>query len=232
MKIIYRTSDAGYNKVKPRYVNNINCLNNFVTNFGEPDLIICDNVSNNEHLEQINKLKSMVLHTNIGSGAGTFKYMLEYIINNYQSSDIVYMVENDYLHKKNSKEVLLSGFELGADYVSLYDHPDKYLHRDFGGNPQVDDGGEITRVLLGKYSHWKLTNSTTMTFASKVETLKQDYEVISKYISGTYPRDYEMFLELRSIGRSLITPLPGYSTHGETKWLSPFRNWEEVINNK
>jgi hypothetical protein len=28
MKIIYRISDTGYNKVKPDYINNENCLKN------------------------------------------------------------------------------------------------------------------------------------------------------------------------------------------------------------
>jgi hypothetical protein len=44
MKTIYRISDAGYNKVKPDYINNENCLKNFVKVFGNEDiLIIADN---------------------------------------------------------------------------------------------------------------------------------------------------------------------------------------------
>jgi transaldolase len=35
-----------------------------------------------------------------------------------------------------------------SDYVSGYDHPDKYIDSDQGGdNPFIKDGGEITRVL-------------------------------------------------------------------------------------
>ena len=46
MKIIYRISDAGYNKVKPLYINNENCLKNAVKTFGNSEfLIIADNVS-------------------------------------------------------------------------------------------------------------------------------------------------------------------------------------------
>ena len=46
MKIIYRISDAGYNKVKPLYINNENCLNNAIKTFGNSEfLIIADNVS-------------------------------------------------------------------------------------------------------------------------------------------------------------------------------------------
>jgi hypothetical protein len=37
-----------------------------------------------------------------------------------------------------------------------------------------------------------------------------------------------MFLELRQQGELLITPLPGYATHGETAWLSPLTDWSKV----
>jgi len=37
-----------------------------------------------------------------------------------------------------------------------------------------------------------------------------------------------MFLELRKHNELLITPLPGYSTHGETDWLSPLIDWNEI----
>jgi hypothetical protein len=37
-----------------------------------------------------------------------------------------------------------------------------------------------------------------------------------------------MFLALRDKGNSLITPIPGYATHGETAWLSPLTDWSKI----
>jgi len=37
-----------------------------------------------------------------------------------------------------------------------------------------------------------------------------------------------MFLELRQQGELLITPIPGYATHGETAWLSPLTDWSQI----
>ena len=111
--------------------------------------------------------------------------------------------------------------------MSLYDHADKYIPANKGGNPLIDiDGGEITKVFRTKSTHWKLTNSTTMTFACTIEQLQQDAEVWKKYTEGTHPHDMQIFLELRDKGRSLVTPLPGYSTHCEPSWSSPGINWE------
>jgi hypothetical protein len=70
-----------------------------------------------------------------------------------------------------------------------------------------------------------------MTFASKVKTLREDEYILRKFTSTNHPQDFQMFLALRDKGRSLITSIPGYSTHGETAWLSPLTNWNDICNN-
>jgi hypothetical protein len=229
MKIIYRISDAGYNKVKPPYINNENCLINAVRVFGKENFhVIADNVS-----EETKRIildceieDKQIDYVSVGHGAGTFNLALNWALKQ-NDSEIIYFLENDYLHKSESENVLVEGINLGGDYVSLYDHPDKYIPASRGGNPYIeDDGGEVTKVYLSNSCHWKLTNSTTMTFASKVSTLKEDEVVLRKWTNmGNYPRDFDMFLELREKGKSLMTSIPGYSTHGETAWLSPLTDW-------
>jgi hypothetical protein len=228
MKIYYRISDTGYNKIKPDYINNENCLKNFIYIFGNIDIqIIADNCSENS-LKMIYKYvhPNKVKKVSIGHGAGTFNLALDRALKLDDDDEIVYFVENDYLHKLEANNVLIEGIKLGSDYVSLYDHPDKYQD---GINPYVEYGGEITKVFLSKSCHWKLTNSTTMTFATKVKILKEDEEILRYFTTDTHPNDFNMFLALREKGRSLITPLPGYSTHGETAWLSPLINWKKEI---
>lgn len=226
MKIIYRISDTGYNKVKPNYINNESCLKNFVNIFGNDDLhIIADNCS-----EDTLKMISKYVHPNridivsVGHGAGTFNLALDIALR-FDDETIVYFVENDYLHKEGSDKVLVEGMQIGYNYVALYDHPDKYMN---GANPFVEDGGEVTRVMLSKSCHWKITNSTTMTFAAQVKTLREDESILREYTSGSYPRDFEMFLALRDKGHGLITPIPGYATHGELAWLTPLTNWSKI----
>ena len=229
MRIIYRISDSGYNKIKPDCINNEGCLANAIDKFPNAYWdIIADNVSN-ETNDMIQKYvpRSSIFYVNVGHGAGTFNIALDGALK-LDDDEIVYFLENDYLHRPGSDVILKEGFELGASFVSLYDHPDKYIDPSKGGNPYCQGGAEDTRVYKTNSVHWKVTNSTTMTFASKVKTLKENEEIIRKHTSGAHPDDFYMFTELRNNNKLLITPIPGYATHGETAWLSPLTDWSKI----
>jgi len=234
MKIIYRISEGGYPKEKPDYITKINCLKNALKHFKQEDfLLIMDNVSDNLKSE-IEKVYGGKAHlVQVGHGAGTFNIALDHAIGktgilSVSDDEIIYFLEDDYLHKEGSQRIIEDGFELGMDYVTLYDHPDKYLNPIEGGNPYCEGRAEFTRVYLGNNSHFKLTNSSTMTFAAKVKTLKEDEGIMRSWTNGTYPHDFQMFQEINKKGRRLVSPLPGYSTHGETRWLTPLTNWENI----
>jgi len=234
MKIIYRISEGGYPKEKPEYITKINCLKNALKHFKQEDfLLIMDNVSDNLKSE-IEKVYGGKAHlVQVGHGAGTFNIALDHAIGktgilSVTDDEIIYFLEDDYLHKEGSQKIIEDGFELGMDYVTLYDHPDKYLNPIEGGNPYCEGRAEFTRVYLGNNSHFKLTNSSTMTFAAKVKTLKEDEGIMRSWTNGTHPHDFQMFQEINKKGRRLVSPLPGYSTHGETRWLTPLTNWENI----
>ena len=229
MRVIYRISDSGYNKVKPDYISNEACLANAVKVFDDCEWsIIADNISEETNdMIQKHVPRSQIFYVDRGNGAATFNIALDEALK-MPFNDTVYFLENDYLHKPNSRVIIEEGLNLGAEFVSLYDHPDKYLSPDNGGNPFCKGGAEDTRVYLTESCHWKVTNSTTMTFAAEIKTLKENEEILRKHTSGTHPNDFQMFLELRKNNKLLITPIPGYATHGETAWLSPLTDWSKI----
>jgi hypothetical protein len=228
MFVIYRISDTGYQKDKPDYINNQNCFKNALRTFNKANWwVIADNVGD-ETKEYLNSKVKTVEYVSVGNGAGTFNLALDIAIN-LPNDEIVYFLENDYLHKPEADKIIESGFDLGFDYVTAYDHPDKYLNPIEGGNPFCSGRAEDTRVYLGEQCHWKLTNSTTMTFAAKVKTLKEDEDILRKYTSTTHPYDFQMFMELKQKGRRLASSIPGFATHGETDWLSPLTNWKQEL---
>jgi len=229
MRIIYRISDAGYKKEKPAYIGNESCLANATKVFNDAEWsVIADNVSEpTENMIRKYVTEDSINWVSVGHGAGTFNLALDEALT-YDDDEIIYFIENDYLHKPESQQILEEGFELGASFVALYDHPDKYLDPSKGGNPYCVGGAEDTRVYLTDSCHWKITNSTTMTFAAKVSTLKQYENTLRSFTNGTHPNDFQMFLHLRDQGGLLITSIPGYATHGETAWLSPLTDWKNV----
>jgi hypothetical protein len=183
-------------------------------------------------------------------------YTLEIILKKHQPEDYVYLLEDDYLHRPGSKKVLLEGLEMG-DYVTLYDHPDKYQIESNNGNPFNYKQLQKTRVYTTPSTHWRETNSATMTFACKVKTLQDDLPIWKKYITGNIPDDFHAFMEItqnslpdlfsfffrrrkkeflilvenfitRKKTKKILSPLPSYSTHAETAWLAPIINWNAI----
>lgn len=232
MIIYYRVSNNSYNKIKLEQASKEYCLDNFLSHF--PDSknkinIIADNVTEENLIKYLNGLPTdniKIEYTSLNN-AQSFKYIFDKALQE-DPNQLIYFVEDDYLHLSGSQKCLEEGLER-ADYVTLYDHVDKYVNRvDGGDNPFIEDGGEITRVILTESTHWKLTNSTTMTFAAKVNTLKQDKHIWHKHLTTAHPNDFAAFLELRNMGRTLILPIPAKSTHCEIKYLSPLIDWSKI----
>lgn len=125
-------------------------------------------------------------------------------------------------------------------FATGYDHPDKYMRtvtadgivRPLPKTDLVEDNGaELdSAVFLGRLSHYRVTNSTTMTFAARVSTLRAVAADMADFVDGTHPSDYHMFLALRVLNEMRVaTVLPGCSTHGETAFLGPFTDWKSIM---
>lgn len=226
LHVFYRISDKGHKNGKPLYINIRTCLTNFLKVFSDIHITF---IADNCDVDTINWLKTFnkeIIQTKLGNAA-SFLYTLDLALSRISDNEYVYFVEDDYLHYTNSKCVLLEGLNI-FDYVTLYDHPDKYMNP--SPNMFVKNGSEDTNVYLTKSTHWKRTNSTTMTFASKVSTLREDLNVFDRFcIDRNIPDDFSCFITLTiHKQRKVGSPIPGFSTHGEKLLLSPFRNWEAI----
>jgi hypothetical protein len=231
LRAVYRISDGSRETDRFPFATKETCLKNFRRVFqlpGEDLFIIADNVLDSTW-EMVNGLHANTLRTSYGHGAGSWRHAaFDIALASFSDGEVVYFVEDDYLHLPGSPELLLEG-AAAAHYVSLYDNIDKYINMGDGGpNHFVEYGGEITRVIRTRSSHWKLTNSTTMTFATTVGVLREDRGLWDKYTRERHPHDYQAFLALAERGRSLINPIPGYSTHCMPRWAAPGVDWERV----
>lgn len=135
--------------------------------------------------------------------------------------DVVYLAEDDYWHLPGWAQALREGLTV-FDYVTAYDHPDKYC----ADNGVVSSNAAI--VVHTASTHWRTAPSTTNTFAMLARTLKADTPVHMHFGSS----DHEKFLELWNRGRTLGTCLPGRATHCEVGMLSPTVDWAAAAASK
>ena len=227
MKVIYRISDGGYNKVKPAYVTKRASFLHFMKVFEGHDIyVVADNVVQDTYDFLCQYVTpNRITRTSLGN-AGSFLASVQIATNLFSDEERVYFAEDDYVYTKEEPKIINEGLDI-ADYSSGYDHPDKYM--DGGPNPFVEGGGETTKVLITNSRHWKITNSCCMTFATTVACIKGDYAIYKHYCSGTHPNDFQIFLALANTnGRKVVSCLPAVSTHGEVAYLSPFVDWEQA----
>ena len=250
---IYRISDySNPEKVKPDYASKEDCLRVYVREFTNSNLIVlCDNVSQ-QTLKMVQKYadKDNVYVTNNGN-TGSFLASLDIanriaIEKGLLDDTIFYFLEDDYLHRRGARNIMFEAFEdLKADYVTLYDHPDKYQNlkdpRYVWGHGRVDieeDGirkpgiiynvGKQDTVYVSKSTHWRTVESTTMTWATTAKNVVEDFQDLWSLHEGQpLPMGGATFRMLAEKGKKLYSPLTAYSTHAEEKWMAYFVDWKK-----
>ncbi len=209
---------------------------NFVSVFGTEDLfVIADNCGEDTLKYLTSRLKSeRIIKTNYGSGAFSFMHAAK-LAAQLPDNTRVYLSEDDWPVTRDAPVIIQEGLDI-ADMVCPADYPDRYVNAgqvsETGcvGNPLISDKSEETRVYLTQSTHWKISNSACMTFATTAKIVKQDLHVYEKYTHTGYPYDFAMFRELITVkGRKLCSPIPGVATHAETPYLTPLIHWKHVL---
>ena len=87
-----------------------------------------------------------------------------------------------------------------------------------------------SKIIATSSVHWRTTPSTTNTYACKLKTLKKHFDIHVQYcdLIEKWTKDHDKFTHLWNIGSNLISCIPGYSTHGETAWLTPLTDWSTI----
>ena len=228
VRVVYKMS-SGCGKNPPRNFSNKSCFLNCLSAFPDSDFYaVLDNA--NESCESIMKETDTPYEMSHLGNSGTYLRTLDIVSEKYSNSewfldDIVYFAENDYCHRLGSKDALLEGIHI-SDYVTLYDHPDKY------DNNQTHFGMHYSdiksKLYVGRSGYWRSTTSTCGTYGTTVRVLLEDIEIHRKFCAGAVMQDCAMFHNLvLSRQRSLVSPMPGFASHGEM--LSPHVDWERIL---
>ena len=216
-------------RVRPFWYNKTQVFENF-KNTLNPDLInytiVYDEFYGSIDKTFLAKEKNVEI-IKCGNECDSFLKTLEIIQSKNLSDDtIVYLLEDDYLHRPGWCKVMLEGFEINSHYLTLYDF-DFFIAK-----------GWLCEIFTTPSSHWRAVPATTNTFACKYKTLIEDIEIQKEYsIYGiremdeySYSRDYNKFWELQKQERYLISPMPGWSTHCDENHISPIIDWKKIMN--
>ncbi len=149
----------------------------------------------------------------------------------HPADSLVYFAEDDYLYTRQALEKLLAAFDElpEADYVTLFDHLDRYTRTD-------DARGGYSRLYLAGGIHWRTVESTCMTFGARTGRLRSDSWIHRLGTVPKTPRDRtiwrctqgekEFFWKFPK--RTLIGPVPSLATHMDPEGLAPNVDWERV----
>lgn len=223
----YSPNSAIPNRKRPEWFDKKKVWENFLetTNFDICDIKVIYDTHFGDSTEEFfdpDTTKFQMVKIDAGTEAGSFLKMLDIVESDgNQDDDIIYFLEDDYLHRKGWEKIMIEGLWI-SDYISLYDHLDKYK----------DYSDLRSQILVTTSVHWRTVPSTCNTYACKFSTLKNDMWIHRKYSIEHHQgisSDNSKFLHLGQIGRSLFTPMPGYSTHCNFE-SSPTIDWESIIN--
>ncbi len=179
------------------------CFVNFISIFkGYPITVVADNVSP-KTLALVSQPGVTVHQTKLGN-SGSFLFTLDLACK--AETMFAYFSEDDYIHRVESPRLLVEGLRW-SNYVTLYDHPDKYV--------KERGYGEVGRCLKTETWHWRQTISTTNTFGANLGHLRQDMELFKRYSSGPVPNDHGQWCELARNKKTLTVAIPGaaFNTH-------------------
>jgi hypothetical protein len=216
-----RTRPQWFNKIKV-FENFKNTLNPNIVNY----TIVYDEFYGSIDKTFLFKEKNVEI-IKCGSESNSFLQTLDIVQSkNFDDDQIIYFLEDDYLHCPDWSDVMIEGFGIGSHYVTLYDF-DFFIGK-----------GYLCEIFATLNSHWRAVPATTNTFACKYKTLLEDLEIHQKYsINGVkeedgfhYSKDYDKFWELQKKHKYIVSPMPGWSTHCDKNHISPVINWEKIMN--
>ena len=120
--------------------------------------------------------------------------------------DLIYFVEDDYIHSKNSILELISAYEKFSSQLNTEvflcptDYP--YLYRDI----------EHTNILIGNQSHWRRINQTLCTFLTSKKMINKYHEKIAQMCKFEH---YPFEKPLHEIYKKefCFSPIPSLAIH-------------------
>ena len=153
-----------------------------------------------------------IQYIDANSNLGSLKIQIEL---SKQVPGDVYFLEDDYLHLPDAISNIVSAVA-SFGLVTGYDHIDRYT--------RTDDIEYKQQIYLSGTRHWRVSESTTGTFAIRRDLLNSAYPLIDSVFSQGMDR--LLFRQLHAYNYRLFSAMPGLTTHVHEPYMSPFVDWQ------
>ena len=216
----------------------------------EFDIIVIDHNSEKNDIEQMKKqldksnLKNSIISLNVNEFVNNIKSInarnekvTENQISNMsnihksllvakdQCNDLVYFVEDDYLHQLDSIYEMIITYERISSQMNreLFICPTDY--------PYLYTKADTTNIFLGSSKHWRKVEETLCTFLTSKIILQKYWK---KFISMCQFEHYPFEQPLHDIYKSeyCLSPIPSLALHctniNSVFGLSPNMNWKKI----
>ena len=198
---------------------NLNKIKN-LTNSNNIDLNIIK-VNHEKYRELIKKQKNEQTYSNLAS------LLCCYEIAKKNTDDLVFFVEDDYLHFKPMMEEMIASYErissqINSDiFICPADYPYLYMNN------------QKTNVLIGNKRHWRTINETLCTFMTSRVLLEKYWDNFYKTCLDRHD-PFEKYLNEIYNTEICISPLKTLSVHftniNSSYGLSPFIDYKKLWN--
>ena len=203
--------------------NDLDQMNKQLNKINIKNSIISLNIDEFEDkIQKINAKKENVTENQFSNMCNIYKSLL---IAKNKCKDLVYFVEDDYIHQKEAIQEMLFTYERISSQITreLILCPSDY--------PYLYNKIVSTEIFLGSKKHWRKVDETLCTFLTSTQILVKYWD---KFISMCEFEHYPFEEPLHDIYKLeyCLSPIPSLALHctnvNSIFGLSPNINWKEI----
>ncbi len=208
------------------------------------DLMVTDANSPKEDIDKIqeildksnieNKFKSIDLDSfknkiKVGYSKSKFSNMANFytslMIAKEESDDILYFVEDDYLHSEDAITEMIFAYE---KFHTIFSKDLVLLPSDY---PYLYTKDEATKIYLGEKYHWRLVSESLVTFMTSKRLIEENYKNLEK-MGMEWVDPWEKPLHDIYNSNPCLSPVPSLAIHcaniNSVFGISPFVDSKEL----
>ena len=199
-------------------------------NSNEDNLRIIKKLTENNNIEIIklehNKYKSVIKEQKNNETFSNLASLLQsFEIGKERGEDLIFFVEDDYLHFEPMLEEMISSYERISSQIEkdIFMCPSDY--------PYLYMTNEKTNILIGNKRHWRTINKSLCTFLTSKNLLNKYWEKLNQNCLDRHD-PFEKYINEIYEKEICISPLKSLSLHltnvNSSYGLSPFINYKKL----